>query len=77
MWWWGGWMGVFSVGLVIGALATGLSLQGGAPWRWTFLAWVPIPVLLVTIAGLWIADLRTAYESRTVMVIPAVLLTIS
>ena len=33
------------------------------------LAWLPIPLLLAVIAGLWVADLRTVYESRTVMVL--------
>ena len=33
------------------------------------LAWLPIPLLLALIAGLWVADLRTVYESRTVMVL--------
>ena len=33
------------------------------------LAWLPIPLLLAVIAGLWVADLRTAYESRTLMVL--------
>ena len=31
------------------------------------MAWLPIPLLLAVIAGLWVADLRTAYESRTLM----------
>ena len=30
-------------------------------------AWWPIPLLLAVIAGLWVADLRTAYESRALM----------
>ena len=33
------------------------------------LAWVPIPVLLLTILALWVADLRTPYESRAMMVL--------
>ncbi|MGV1006739.1 MAG: hypothetical protein ACOYEV_18670, partial [Candidatus Nanopelagicales bacterium] len=33
------------------------------------LAGLPIPVLLVVIVGLWIADLRTVYESRMLMVV--------
>lgn len=37
--------------------------------RLTRLAWLPIPLLLATIAGLWVADLRTVYESRTTMVL--------
>jgi len=32
-------------------------------------AWWPIPLLLVLIAGLWVADLRTVYESRALMVL--------
>ena len=32
-------------------------------------AWLPIPLLLALIVGLWVADLRTAYESRTLMVL--------
>ena len=32
-------------------------------------AWWPIPLLLVVIAGLWVADLRTVYESRALMVL--------
>ena len=37
---------------------------------WTrLLAWLPIPLLLALIAGLWVADLRTVYESRTLMVL--------
>ena len=31
------------------------------------LAWLPVPLLALTIAGLWIADLRTVYESRVMM----------
>ncbi len=48
------------------------SLETTAPLRtdWlTLLAWLPIPLLLVLIAGLWVADLRTVYESRTLMVL--------
>jgi PAS domain S-box-containing protein len=48
------------------------SLETMAPLRadWTrLLAWLPIPLLLAVIAGLWVADLRTAYESRTLMVL--------
>ena len=33
------------------------------------LAWAPIPLLLALIAGLWVADLRTVYESRAAMVL--------
>jgi len=33
------------------------------------LAWLPIPLLLALIAGLWVADLRTVYESRALMVL--------
>ena len=33
------------------------------------LAWLPIPLLLAVIAGLWVADLRTPYESRSLMVL--------
>ena len=31
------------------------------------MAWWPVPLLLAVIAGLWVADLRTVYESRTLM----------
>lgn len=31
------------------------------------LAWVPAPVLLLTILALWLADLRTPYESLTLL----------
>jgi PAS domain S-box-containing protein len=31
--------------------------------RWLRLAWLPIPVLLITMAVFWAADLRTAHES--------------
>jgi len=33
------------------------------------LAWMPVPLAALTIAGLWIADLRTVYESRLLMVL--------
>jgi PAS domain S-box-containing protein len=33
------------------------------------LAWLPIPLLLALIAGLWVADPRTVYESRAAMVL--------
>ena len=33
------------------------------------LAWLPVPLLALVIAGLWIADLRTVYESRALMVL--------
>ena len=33
------------------------------------LAWLPIPVLLAALAGLWIADLPTAYESPSLLLI--------
>ena len=40
------------------------------PADWTRqVAWFPIPLLLTVIAGLWVADLQTAYESRTLMVL--------
>lgn len=37
--------------------------------RATTWAWVPVPVLLLTIVALWAADLRTAYESPVVLAI--------
>ena len=55
------------------------SLETTAPLRaaWpTSLAWLPVPLLLAVIAGLWVADLRTVYESRTVMVLLNLLFTI-
>jgi PAS domain S-box-containing protein len=33
------------------------------PGRWERLVWLPVPVLTVAIVGLWVADLRPAYES--------------
>ena len=33
------------------------------------MAWWPIPLLLVVIAGFWVADLRTIYESRILMLL--------
>ena len=38
------------------------------PARWHRLAWLPLPILALAIAGLWVADLRTVYESRLLMV---------
>ena len=43
--------------------------------RLTAWAWLPIPVLLTVIAGLWVADLRTVYESRALMVLLNVVFT--
>jgi PAS domain S-box-containing protein len=37
--------------------------------RLSRLAWLPVPLLASVIAGLWIADLRTVYESRALMVL--------
>ena len=37
--------------------------------RLTQMAWLPVPLLALVIAGLWIADLRTVYESRVLMVL--------
>jgi hypothetical protein len=37
--------------------------------RWRRLAWLPIPLLLTVIVALWVADLRTVYESRVLMVL--------
>ena len=37
--------------------------------RLSRLAWLPVPLLALVIAGLWIADLRTVYESRALMVL--------
>jgi PAS domain S-box-containing protein len=37
--------------------------------RLSRLAWLPVPLLALVIAGLWIADLRTVYESRVLMVL--------
>jgi len=42
---------------------------GTATGLWGRYAWLPIPLLLILIAGLWVADLRTAYESRSIMVL--------
>ena len=39
------------------------------------LAWLPIPLLALVIAGLWIADLRTVYESQPLMVLLNLLFT--
>ena len=39
------------------------------------LAWLPIPLLLALIAGLWVADLHTVYESRMLMVLLNLLFT--
>jgi PAS domain S-box-containing protein len=36
---------------------------------WGRLAWLPIPLLLVAIAALWVADLRTAYESTSLLLL--------
>jgi PAS domain S-box-containing protein len=44
-------------------------MQIESPSRLRQLAWLPVPLLALTIAGLWIADLRTVYESRVVMVL--------
>ena len=41
----------------------------------TRLAWIPIPLLLAAIVGLWVADLRTVYESLILMVVLNVLFT--
>jgi PAS domain S-box-containing protein len=32
-------------------------------------AWLPIPLLLAAVAGLWAADLRTSYESRNLLLL--------
>lgn len=32
-------------------------------------AWIPIPLLVVAIAGLWVADLRTDYESHFLLLV--------
>jgi hypothetical protein len=32
-------------------------------------AWAPIPLLLAVIAALWVADLRTGYESRILLLL--------
>ena len=37
--------------------------------RLTQMAWLPVPLLALVIAGLWIADLRTVYESQALMVL--------
>jgi PAS domain S-box-containing protein len=37
--------------------------------RLTQLTWLPVPLLALVIAVLWIADLRTVYESRVLMVL--------
>jgi PAS domain S-box-containing protein len=39
------------------------------PGRLSRYAWLPIPLLLALIAGLWVTDLRTVYESRGFMVL--------
>ena len=39
------------------------------------LAWLPVPLLTLAIACLWIADLRAVYESRALMVLLNVLFT--
>lgn len=44
-----------------------LSQANGPPARSRW-AWLPLPVLLATILGLWVADLGTIYDSRYVMV---------
>ena len=38
----------------------------GTRYGW---AWVPIPLLLLTMLALWVADLRTSYESRTLLIL--------
>ena len=40
-----------------------------APGRWQRRAWLPIPLLLTAIVALWVADPRTVYESRGLMVL--------
>ena len=37
--------------------------------RLSLYAWLPIPLLLILIAGLWVANLQTVYESRAAMVL--------
>ena len=37
--------------------------------RLSYFAWVPIPLLLAVIAALWVADLRTGYESRILLLL--------
>src|ERR1039457_7030050 len=39
------------------------------------LAWLPIPLLALVIAGLWIANLRTVYESQVLIVLLNLLFT--
>jgi len=50
-------------------MSTGQQIAHTAPGWPTRFAWLPIPLLLATIAGLWVADLRGVYESRTLMVL--------
>ena len=40
--------------------------SSGTRYGW---AWVPIPLLLLTMLALWVADLRTSYESRTLLIL--------
>ena len=47
---------------------------GHAGWP-SRLAWLPIPVLLVVLAGLWVADLRTSYESPALLLLLNVVFT--
>ena len=50
--------------------ADALETTAPLPAAWPrSIAWLPIPLLLAVIAGLWVADLRTVYESRTLMVL--------
>lgn len=43
------------------------SLEQGLGGRLRRLAWLPIPILLLTMAALWVADLRSTYESPHLM----------
>ena len=43
--------------------------ETAVPSHAQWLVWLPIPLLLALIAGLWVADLRTVYESRAMMVL--------
>ncbi len=51
------------------------SPRSTVPSPWRRLAWLPIPLSLALIAGLWVADLRTPYESRVLMVLLNVVFT--
>jgi PAS domain S-box-containing protein len=59
---------LLSGGPAPGPQSTAVGREGRASWV-VHLAWVPVPVLLSVIGGLWVADDRTVMESPLLMVV--------